>query len=240
MAGTIPNCISYDPAYAYELAVILHHGMQRMLERHENVFYYVTIMNEGYVQPPMPEGVAEGIVRGIYLLRASPASERPRAQLMGSGTILREVLAAADLLREDWRVDSDVWSVTSVNELRREGLECARWNTLHPTEEARVSYLGQCLQNRRGPAIYASDYVTAYADQMRPFLRRRFKALGTDGFGRSDRRAKLRHFFEVDRFFVVVTALKALADDGEIDHEIVKQAIEKYGIDSEKPSPVKV
>jgi pyruvate dehydrogenase E1 component len=240
MAATIPNCVSYDPTYAYELAVILHDGMTRMLERQENVFYYVTMMNENYVQPPMPKGVAEGIVRGMYLLRTGPASDRPRVQLMGSGTILREVLAAADLLAADFGVDSDVWSMTSMNELRRGGLDAARWNTLHPTAEPRVSYVGECLHGRRGPAVCATDYIAAYADQIRPFVRRRFKVLGTDGFGRSDRRAKLRHFFEVDRFFVTIAALKALADDGEIEHDVVQRAISKYGIDPAKPNPAKV
>jgi len=236
-AGTIPNCVSYDPTYAYELAVIVHEGLKRMFERQENVFYYVTLLNENYAHAPLPEGAAEGIVRGMYLLREAPPSERPRVQLMGCGAILREVEAAAELLASDWNVDADVWSVTSFNELRRAGLEAARWNTLHPTEAPRISYVGECLRGRKGPAIAATDYVSAFADEIRPFVRRRYKVLGTDGYGRSDRRAKLRHFFEVDRYFVTLTALKALADDDVLPHRMPQQAIEKYGIDPAKPNP---
>ena len=237
IAGTIPNCVSYDPTYAYELAVILHSGLVRMFERQESVFYYVTLLNENYAHAPLPPGVEEGIVRGMYLLREAPASERPRVQLMGCGAILREVEAAAELLSADWNVDADVWSVTSFNELRRAGLEAARWNTLHPTEAPRISYVGECLRGRRGPAIAATDYVSAFADHIRPFVRRRYKVLGTDGYGRSDRRAKLRHFFEVDRYFVTLAALKALADDDAVPHHLARQAIEKYGIDPSKPNP---
>ncbi|MFQ5699223.1 MAG: pyruvate dehydrogenase (acetyl-transferring), homodimeric type [Myxococcota bacterium] len=237
IAGTVPNCISYDPTYAYELAVIIHRGLRRMYEEQENVFYYVTVMNENYVHPPIPAGVEEGIVRGMYLLRETPEDARPRVQLMGSGAILREVLAAAELLSEEWGVATDVWSVTSFNELRRGGLEAARWNTLHPEEPPRISYVGTCLSSRPGSVIAATDYVTAYADQIRPFVRRRYKVLGTDGFGRSDVRDALRHHFEVDRYFVVVTALKALADDDELPHSAVAKAIEQYGIDPDKPDP---
>jgi len=195
------------------------------------------VMTENYEHPPMPPVAADGIVRGMYLLREAPPSERPRVQLMGCGAILREVEAAAELLASDWNVDADVWSVTSFNELRRAGLEAARWNTLHPTEAPRISYVGECLRGRKGPAIAATDYVSAFADEIRPFVRRRYKVLGTDGYGRSDRRAKLRHFFEVDRYFVTLTALKALADDDVLPHRMPQQAIEKYGIDPAKPNP---
>ncbi|MCZ6665580.1 MAG: pyruvate dehydrogenase (acetyl-transferring), homodimeric type [Gammaproteobacteria bacterium] len=237
IASTIPNCVSYDPTFGYELAVIIHYGMKRMFERQENVFYYITVMNENYTHPPLPDGVADDIIEGMYLFRET---EGATVQLMGSGTILREVIAGADLLKKDFDIATNIWSVTSFNELRRDGLESSRWNMLHPTAEPRVSFLTRKLGPHKGPCIAATDYVRAYAGQIRAYVPRRYKVLGTDGFGRSDSRAKLREFFEVNRHYVVVAALKALADDGEIDPGKVAEAIERYGIDPEKPNPMKL
>jgi pyruvate dehydrogenase E1 component len=235
----VPNCRAYDPTYAYELAAILHDGLERMFRDQENVFYYVTVMNENYAQPPMPEGVREGIVRGLYLLREAPPGKL-RVQLLGSGAILREVLAAADLLREEWGVSADVWSATSLTELRRDGLEAQRWNLLHPEQPPRLSHVERCLGPRQGPVVCATDYVKLHADQIRPFVPQRMLALGTDGFGRSDTRASLRAFFEVDRRWVAVAALRALADEGEVPGRSVAEAIARYGIDPKKPNPVSV
>jgi pyruvate dehydrogenase E1 component len=242
LASVIPNCVSYDPTYGYELAVILHRGLERMVANQEDVFYYITLMNENYEHPAMPPGVEEGILKGMYLLRESKSKARSRAQLLGSGTILREVLAAAELLESDWDVAADVWSATSFTELRREGLAAERWNLLHPEGKPRVPYVAQCLEKRAGPVVAASDYMKTFADQIRPFIPRErvCRVLGTDGFGRSDSRAKLRHFFEVNRFFVAVAALKALADSGEAKAKTVAEAIRKYGIDPEKPDPATV
>jgi pyruvate dehydrogenase E1 component len=241
LASTIPNCIAYDPTYGYELAVIVHDGLRRMCVDQENIFYYLTVMNENHQQPRLPEraGVKEGILRGMYLLREGNPKVKSRVQLLGSGTILREVIAAAELLRDDFDVASDVWSVTSFTELRREGLAVERWNTLHPDDEPRLCFVERCLRDRRGPVV-AADYMKTFPDQIRPFIRTPYKVLGTDGFGRSDNRRQLRHFFEVDRHFVAIAALKALADSGEIERLKVGEAIEKYGIDPEKPDPVTV
>ena len=240
LASHIPNCVAYDPTFAYELAVILHAGMERMYVQQEGVFYYVTLMNENYQHPPMPEGVREGILKGLYLLAEGSQGGRPRVQLMGSGAILREVIAAAELLREDFDIDSDVWSVTSFNELRREGMEVERWNMLHPGETPRTSYVETMLHDREGPVVAATDYVNIYADQIRPLIGQRYKVLGTDGFGRSDLRERLRYHFEVSRHFVVVAALKALAEEGEVPSAAVENAIEKYKIDASKPDPAKL
>jgi len=236
-ASLIPNCVSYDPTFAYEVAVIIHDGMRRMYVEQEDVFYYITVMNENYAHPAMPKGVEEGIIKGMYLIRGQNI---PVVQLMGSGTILREVIAAAELLEKDFGVSADVWSVTSFNELRREGLDCERWNMLHPEAPRRASYVEQCLLEHSGPVIAATDYIKAYADQIRPYIPGRYKVLGTDGFGRSDTRKKLRHFFEVDRFYVAVAALKALADEGAIDAKVVSRAIKLYNINPDKPNPVTV
>jgi pyruvate dehydrogenase E1 component len=235
--SAIPNCVSYDPAFAYELAVIVHDGLVRMLQRREDVFYYLTVMNENYPHPPLPAHAAEGILRGMYLLREETDRERPRVQLLGSGSILREVLAASDLLREEWGVGADVWSVTSFTELRRDGLEAERWNLLHPDEAPRRAWATALLEGRPGPVVAASDWVKAYADQIRAFVPAPYRVLGTDGFGRSDRRERLRHHFEVGRRFVVLAALKSLAECGAIDPATVRQAIERYKIDPDKPSP---
>ena len=236
-ASTVPNCISYDPTYAYELAVIVQDGLRRMIGDQENIFYYITCMNENYVHPPMPSGVEDGILKGMYLLQVGGQGQI-RAQLMGSGTILREVLGAAELLDKDFGIPSDVWSVTSFNELRRNALETERWNHLHPEAEAKKSYLEQCLADRPGPYIAATDYMKIVADQIHGWVPGSYVSLGTDGYGRSDCRAALRDHFEVDRRYITVTALKALADDGVLDQKTVAQAIQKYGIDPEKPDPV--
>ncbi len=239
LAGTIPNCITYDPTFAYELAVIIHSGLKRMYQHKEKVFYYITVMNENYPHPEMPKGSEDGIIKGIYCLDEGE-EKGTKVQLLGSGTILREVIAAAELLKSDFKVNADVWSVTSVNELAREGQDCVRWNRLHPTKKARRSYLETQLQGRKGPAIIATDYIRAFTEQLREFVPMHYVTLGTDGYGRSDTRSELRTFFEVNRYHVVVAALKALADEGEIDSKLVQQAIKKYDIDPEKPNPTTV
>jgi pyruvate dehydrogenase E1 component len=238
LASTIPNCVAYDPTFAYEVAVIVREGLRRMLAEQEDVFYYVTLMNENYPHPALPEGAEEGILRGMYLLREGEGS--PRVQLLGSGAILREVLAGADLLVEDFGVAADVWSVTSFTELRREGIEIDRWNLLHPIDEPRRSHVERSLDGRDGPVVASTDYMRAFADQIRPFVNRRYRVLGTDGFGRSDYRVKLRRFFEVDRHYVAIAALKALADEGAVEAAKVQHAIERYGIDADKPAPSRV
>jgi pyruvate dehydrogenase E1 component len=237
LSSMIPNCRSWDPTFAYEVVVIIQDGLRRMVEDQEDVFYYITVMNENYAQPALPEGAREGILKGMYKLPGGGSGKGPRVQLLGSGTILREVIAAAELLAADWGVASDLWSCPSFTELRRDGLAAARWNLLHPTEKPRASHVEQCLAGTKGPVVASTDYVRAFADQIREFVPRRYKALGTDGFGRSDSRENLRRFFEVDRHFVAVAALKALAEDGEIPAAKVAEAIKKYGIDAEKPAP---
>jgi pyruvate dehydrogenase E1 component len=237
MAGAVPNCIAYDPTYAHELTVVLHDGMRRMYEQQENVFYYVTVMNENYPHPGLRPGDEEGILRGMYLLKEGAARGKQRVQLLGSGTILREVEASAELLANDFDIDADVWSVTSFTELRRDGLDVERWNGLHPEESARQAYVSEQLSSRQGPAIAATDYMKLHADQIRPYVPGRYVALGTDGFGRSDRRERLRHHFEVNRYFIAIAALKALADDGALSPSVVRSAIAKYDIDPAKPNP---
>ena len=237
-AGLIPNCVSYDPTFAYELAVILQDGMRRMYQEQQDVFYYITVMNENYTHPAMPKGAEEGIIKGMY--RFSAGAGEKKVQLLGSGTILREVIAAAELLQKDFGVAADIWSVTSFNELQREGVDCERWNMLHPEDKKpRVSYVEQCL-DAKTPVIAATDYIRAYADQIRPYVKASYKVLGTDGFGRSDTRKKLRHFFEVDRYYVTLAALKSLADAGTIPASEVGKAIKKYNINPNKPNPATV
>lgn len=245
MSGTIPNCISYDPTFGYEMAVIIHDGMRRMFAEQENVFYYVTAMNENYAHPAMPKGSEEGIIKGLYLFQSDSKSagkkkndSKKKVQLMGSGSILREVIAAADLLRDDWDVDADIWSATSFTELARDARDCDRWNRLHPTKKARVPYVTQCLEGQSGPVIAATDYIQLYADKVRKWIPARYEVLGTDGFGRSDTRAQLRKHFEVNAVHVAVAALKALADEGAIEAATVAKAIKKYGIDPEKINPL--
>ena len=242
LAATIPNCIAYDPTYAYELAVIIQDGLRRMYQEQEDVYYYITVMNENYEHPAMPEGVEKGILKGLYLLREGKSKKNaPKVQLLGSGTILREVIAGADLLENDFGVAADIWSVTSFNELRRDGLAVQRWNMLHPEAEPRRSHIETCLKDREGPVIASTDYMKMFADQVRGCLpTHHFFALGTDGFGRSDTREKLRGFFEVDRNYVAVAAMKALADMELMPRKKVTEAIRKYGIDPEKPNPTTV
>jgi len=238
VATTVPNCVAYDPAYAYELAVIVHDGMRRMYEKRESVFYYITCMNENYVHPAMPKGVEQGILSGMYLLQIGGRG-KVRVSLFGSGTILREVLAAAAILEQQYKVPADVFSVTSFSELRRNALETERWNMLHPDEPARVSYVQQALAGREGPFVAATDYMKTVPDQIRQWVPGRYTVLGTDGFGRSDARKQLRMHFEVDRHYVVVAALKALADEAKLDRKTVTQAIRTFGIDPDKLNPVR-
>jgi pyruvate dehydrogenase E1 component len=237
-AALIPNCVAYDPTFAFEVAVIIHDGLRRMIAEQQDVFYYLTLMNENYPHPAMPEGAAEGIVRGMYLLLEGAGEKNaPRVQLLGSGTILREAMAAADLLQQDWGVAADIWSVPSFTELRRDAMAIERWNMLHPTEPPRQSWVERCLVGRPGPAVAATDYVRLFADQIRPYIGRRYRVLGTDGFGRSDYRRRLRHFFEVDRRWVTLAALEGLAKEGNIPAARVADAIGKYDIDPDKRAP---
>jgi pyruvate dehydrogenase E1 component len=239
VASTIPNCVAYDPAYAYELAVIVQDGLRRMYRERESCFYYITTMNENYAQPALPPGAEAGILKGMHQVHQGE-EQTHRVQLLGAGTILREVLAAAELLAKDFKIGADVWSVTSFNELRREGIDIERWNMLHPDQPQRTNYVEEQLAGTRGPIIAATDYVRNYADQIRPYVPRRYLVLGTDGFGRSDMRSQLRKFFEVNRYYVAIAALKALADEGEIPTATVSEAIRKYRIDPEKPNPVTI
>ncbi|GAA0572941.1 pyruvate dehydrogenase (acetyl-transferring), homodimeric type [Halomonas salifodinae] len=239
LASTIPNCRSYDPTYAHEVAVIVQDGLKRMFADKENCFYYLSVMNENYEHPELETIPAEEIIKGMYLLRETQG-EKGRVQLLGSGTILREVEAAAEMLAEEWGIGADIWSVTSFNELRREALEVDRQAFLHPEDAPGKPHITQCLEGREGPAIASTDYMKLFADQVRAWVPTDYTVLGTDGFGRSDTREKLRHFFEVDRYFVTVAALKALADRGELDRKVVSEAIKKYGIDPSKPNPLSV
>ncbi|TQV86299.1 pyruvate dehydrogenase (acetyl-transferring), homodimeric type [Exilibacterium tricleocarpae] len=238
LANTIPNCRSYDPTYGYELAVIIQDGLQRMFRDKENCFYYITTMNENYVQPEMPIDAEEGIKKGIYLLETGKKKAKHRVQLLGAGSILREVRGAAEILRRDYDVECDVWSVTSVNELVREGQDCSRWNLLHPEETPRQAYITRQLDGHQGPVIAATDYMKSYVEPLRSFIPARFTVLGTDGFGRSDTRAKLRRFFEVNSHYVVVAALKSLADEGQLEPGVVTRAIQDLGIDADKTNPL--
>ena len=247
-AATIPNCVSYDPTFGYELAVIIHDGMRRMYQAHEDVYYYLTVMNENYAHPAMPKGAEAGIIKGMYLFsegkgkkdQGKSNNSSPTVQLLGSGTILRESIAAAEMLEKDFGVAADIWSVTSFNELRRDGLDAERWNMLHPEAKPRLSYVEECLAKRAGPVIASTDYMKSYADQIRGFMPKRFKVLGTDGFGRSDTRKKLRGFFEVDRNYIAVAALKALAEEGTIAASEVTRAIKLYKLNPDKPNPTTV
>jgi pyruvate dehydrogenase E1 component len=228
--SVVPNVRAYDPAYAYEVAVIIQDGLRRMVGEQEDVFFYITLMNENYAHPPMPDGATEGILRGMHRIRAV---DRPQVQLLGSGTILNEVVAAASLLEEDFGVAADVWSVTSFSELRRDGIEVERWNMLHPRDEAHHAYVTSQLAGGV-PTVASTDYLRTVADQIRQWVPGPYRVLGTDGYGRSDYRAALRSFFEVDRRYVVVAALR------EIDPALAQQAIEKYEIDPDAPIPTSV
>ena len=239
LAGTIPNCVAYDPAYAYELTVIIHWGLRQMFAEGANRFFYITAMNENYRQPALPDGVEEGIVKGLYPLRRDSGGDGGglAVELLGGGAILREVEAAATMLEQDYGVAANVWSLTSANELAREGKAVQRWNLLHPGEPPRQPYVTTCLADARGPVIAATDYIKAYADQIREFVPGRYVVLGTDGFGRSDTRSRLREFFEVSREYVVLAALKALADEGRIEAAQVSQAMQRLGIEADKAPP---
>ncbi|MFM0040775.1 pyruvate dehydrogenase (acetyl-transferring), homodimeric type [Paraburkholderia sediminicola] len=251
LSSVIPNCVSYDPTFSYELAVIIHDGLRRMYAAQEDVYYYITLLNENYPHPGLPPDAEAGILKGLHRLpdgapNAAPDKARddaghPHIQLMGSGAILREVIAAGELLKQDFAVSSEIWSATSLTELRRDGLAAERWNTLHPEDEPRIPYVQQCLRGRPGPVVVTTDYMKIVGDQIRPFINdRRFIALGTDGFGRSDTRESLRTFFEVDRHFIVLAALKVLADEGTVPRRRVSEAIARYGIDTEKLDPATV
>src|SRR4051812_37350156 len=244
-SATIPNCVSYDPTFSYEVAVIVQDGLRRMYAEQEDVYYYITVMNENYAHPALPEGAAPDILKGMYRFRAgAPAAKGKKAaarvQLLGSGVILREVIEAATLLKDDWGVDSDIWSCPSFNELAREGNAVERWNLLNPTDTPRLSHVGRCLADAQGPVIAATDYMRAFAEQIRKLVPQRYVVLGTDGYGRSDTREKLRHFFEVDRYWVTVAALNALADEGTIERKVVAEALKKYNLDPAKPNPMTV
>ncbi|WEN41644.1 Pyruvate dehydrogenase E1 component [Thauera sp. GDN1] len=240
MANMIPNCVSYDPTFQYEVAVIVQDGLRRMFAEQEDVYYYLTVMNENYEHPEMPAGAEQDILKGLYAFRKGATGTGPRVQLMGSGTIFREVIAAADLLKADWGVEADIWGAPSFNELARNGQDVERWNLLHPMEEPRQSHVAQKLEGAQGPVIAATDYIRMLPEQIRPFIKGSYVTLGTDGFGRSDTRENLRHFFEVDRHWVTLAALKALADDGVIGRDKVAAALVKYNLDPNKPNPMSV
>jgi pyruvate dehydrogenase E1 component len=239
LAGTIPNCISYDPTFAHEVAVIMQHGLKRMVERQDNVFYYLTLLNENYAMPGLTAGTEEQIIKGMYLCKAGADGDK-RVQLLGSGSILRESIAAQTLLAADWAVQADVWSCPSFNELARDGQAIERHNLLHPTDAPELSFVEQQLVGQVGPVIASTDYMKNYAEQIRPFMPkgRTYKVLGTDGFGRSDFRSKLREHFEINRHYIVVAALKALSEEGALPAKKVAEAIQRYGIKADKVNPL--
>jgi pyruvate dehydrogenase E1 component len=239
LASTIPNCVSYDPTFAHEVGVIMHHGLKRMVEKQENVFYYLTLLNENYPMPGLEPGTEEQIIKGMYLLQEG-AKKTPRVNLLGSGTILRESIAAKELLEKDWRVAANVWSCPSFNQLARDGQDCERHNLLHPNDKPRVPFVTEQLAKHAGPVVASTDYIKNYVDQIRAFMPkgRTYKVLGTDGFGRSDFRSKLREHFEVNRHYIVVAALKALAEEGALPAATVGEAITKYGIHADKVNPL--
>ena len=237
MAGNVPNCVSYDPTFSHELMVIMQNGMERMFKKQENVFYYITTMNENYSHPGLSKGQEKNIVKGMYLLQKGKKG-KTRVQLLGSGSILREAIAAADLLSADFKVEADIWSCTSFNQLKRDGDDVSRWNMLHPDKKPKMSHVEKCLLDTDGPVVAATDYVKLFADQIRAYVPRSYSVLGTDGFGRSDSRQALRKHFEVDRYFIAVAALNALVEDGRVSSKTVKAAIKKYGIDPNKNNPL--
>jgi pyruvate dehydrogenase E1 component len=239
LASTIPNCVSYDPTFAHEVAVILHHGLKRMVEKQDDVYFYITLLNENYAMPGLKAGTEEQIIKGMYLCREG-AKLTPRVQLLGSGSILRESIAAQELLEKDWGVGANVWSCPSFNELARDGQSAERWNLLHPADKPRAAFVAQQLEKHTGPVVASTDYMKAYAEQIRSFIPkgRSYKVLGADGFGRSDFRSKLREHFEIDRHFIVIAALKALGEDGTVPAAKAAQAIAKYGINADKVNPL--
>lgn len=236
-AATVPNCVSYDPSFAFEVAVIIQDGMRRMYAEQENVFYYITLMNENYEQPPLPKGTEENILKGMYLFRQAKNKQQLHVQLLGSGTIFNEVIAAAQLLRDDWKVEADLWSCPSFNVLAKDGQMCERWNRLHPTKTPKIPHVTHCLSDHKTPVIASTDYVRAFAEQIRAYIPAPYTVLGTDGFGRSDTRENLRRFFEVNRYHIVVATLKSLADSGQLALSEVDVAIEKYNINPDIPTP---
>jgi pyruvate dehydrogenase E1 component len=237
LAGTIPNCISYDPTFQYEVAVIIQNGLQRMYADQEDVYFYLTLMNENYVHPDMPMGAEEGILKGLYRFRKTDKPGKAHVNLMGSGTILMQAIQAAEMLKEDFGITSDIWSATSFNELARDGQDCARWNRLNPLSEPKVPYITQTLEGAEGPIVVATDYMKNYAEQVRGFVNQPFTVLGTDGYGRSDSRRNLRRFFEVDANHIAAAAVVSLHREGKMDADTVKKALQKYGIDGDKPNP---
>jgi len=241
MASMIPNCVSYDPTYAYELAIIVEDGLKRMHEKQENIFYYITTMNENYLHPEMPKHVKkEDVLQGMYLLKEFENKGKAKVQLMGSGTILNEVLQAAEILSSEYGIDSDVWSVTSFNELKKNGMEVERNNLLNPEKKREQSFVEKCLEGRSGPIISATDYMRTYGDQIRPYVKENYYAFGTDGYGRSDTRKKLREFFEVNKEYIIANTLSILAKDQKIASKVAQEAFEKYNIDQTKPIPTKL
>jgi pyruvate dehydrogenase E1 component len=237
LAGTIPNCITYDPTFSYEVAVIIHHGLQRMFVDQDDVYFYLTLMNENYVHPDMPMGVEEGIVKGLYRLSKTARPGKKHVNLMGSGTILVQAMKAAEMLKEDFGVTSDIWSATSMNELARDGQDALRHNRLNPLAEERVPYVTQQLSRAKGPVIAATDYIKVYSEQIRAFVPQAYVTLGTDGYGRSDSRVNLRRFFEVDANHIAAAAMVQLFREGSVTEKDVTAAIKKYDIDGGKPNP---
>jgi pyruvate dehydrogenase E1 component len=240
MASNIPNCVSYDPTFAYEMAVILREGIKRMHEKKENIFYYITAMNENYSHPEKPKGSDEGILKGMYLYQENNNKGKAKVQLLGSGTILREIITAAKILSKEYGIDSDIWSVTSFNELRKDGMETERNNLLNPDEKRKKSYVQKCLEKRDGPIIAASDYVRSFSDQIRPYVQKPFYSFGTDGYGRSDTRKELRKFFEVDKEHIIAYTLSALSNEQLIASKDAEKALKKYNIDKKKIFPTKL
>jgi len=243
LSGAIPNCRSFDPTFGYEVTVILQYGMRRMLDEQCDEYFYLTLMNENYPHPAMPEGAEEGIIKGMYLLKdaGKPKKNELRVQLLGSGTILREAIAAAELLDKDFGVTADIWSCPSLTELRRDGFDVERWNRLNPEAKPRKAWVTECLESHQGPVIAATDYVRAFADQIRAFIPdKTYTVLGTDGFGRSDTRANLRRHFEVDRYYIAHAAIDALAKDGKMTNKDAARALSLYKLDADKPNPVTV
>jgi pyruvate dehydrogenase E1 component len=236
LSATIPNCVSYDPCFSYELAVIIQHGLHRMVEQQEDVYYYITLMNENYSHPDMPKDIEQQIINGMYLIQKSTLKSQQKVQLMGSGVILREALEAATLLEADWNIAADVWSVTSFTEVRRNALEVERHNMLNPLDQKK-SFIQEQITDSESPIIASTDYMKSFADQVSNFIPNHFVSLGTDGYGRSDSREALRSFFEVDRYYIVIAALKALSDQNKIDVSMVADAIKKYNIDHTKTNP---
>ncbi|MCV2883063.1 transketolase-like TK C-terminal-containing protein, partial [Actibacterium sp. XHP0104] len=237
LAGTIPNCITYDPTFSYEVAVLVHHGLQRMYVNQEDVFFYLTLMNENYAHPDMPMGVEDGIIKGLYRFSKTARPGKKHVNLMGSGTILVQAIKAADMLKADFGVTADIWSATSFNELARDCQDAHRHNRLNPLGEERVPYVSEALAGAKGPFIAATDYMKNYAEQIRSCVPGRYTVLGTDGFGRSDSRVNLRRFFEVDANHIAAAAMVDLYRDGAIDEKTLQAALDKYNIDGAKPNP---